>query len=117
MTEVAPWGSGDSAYGADWFELTNTGTNNGRPDRLEDRRRLRTRSASAVALNGVTTLAPGESAIFIEGDPSTVTADFNNRWFGGSPPAGFQIGSYTGAGIGLSTGGDQVNIFDPPARA
>ena len=24
VTEVAPWGS-DASYGADWFELTNTG--------------------------------------------------------------------------------------------
>ena len=25
ITEVAPWGSGNAAYGADWWELTNTG--------------------------------------------------------------------------------------------
>ena len=27
-------------------------------------------------------------------------------------PIGFTIGSYTGSGVGLSTGGDAVNLFD-----
>src|SRR6185369_11146911 len=26
ISEVAPWGSGSSAYGADWFEVTNVGS-------------------------------------------------------------------------------------------
>ena len=34
-------------------------------------------------------------------------------WFGGTPPAGFLIGSYTGSGVGLSTSGDAVNLFNP----
>src|SRR5262249_15031211 len=28
ISEVAPWSSGNSPVGADWFELSNTGTNN-----------------------------------------------------------------------------------------
>jgi hypothetical protein len=28
-------------------------------------------------------------------------------------PAGLEIGTYSGSGIGLSTGGDAVNLFDP----
>ena len=70
---------------------------------------------NAVALNGVTTLAPGESAIFIEGAPAQVTA-FESFWFGASVPAGFQMGFYSGSGVGLSTDGDAVNIFDPLQR-
>ena len=37
-------------------------------------------------------------------------------WFGATPPAGFKIGTYTGGGIGLSTGGDAVNLFDAPGN-
>jgi hypothetical protein len=34
-------------------------------------------------------------------------------WFGATPPASFLIGSYTGSGVGLSTSGDAVNLFNP----
>lgn len=112
ITEVAPWSSGDSAVGADWFELTNvssaaidiTGW------KVDD---SSASFGSAAVLNGVTTLAPGESAIFIEtSDLPGKTAAFLGNWFGGSPPASFQIGSYSGGGLGLSTSGDGVNIFN-----
>ena len=53
----------------------------------------------------------GHSAVFVEGDASKVSA-FESAWFAGSPPAGFQIGTYSGSGVGLSTGGDEVNVFD-----
>src|SRR5262249_19085463 len=69
--------------------------------------------ASAVALNGITSIAPGESVIFIESDsPATVVPAFKNLWFGASPPAGLQIGTYTGSGVGLSTTSDAVNLFN-----
>lgn len=111
VTEVAPWGSGaTTAYGADWWEVTNTGTT--RVDltgwKVDDSSAV---FGSAVALSGVSTLAPGESAIFIEGD-ATKAAAFTNAWFPGGAPAGFKIGTYAGSGIGLSTDGDQVNLFD-----
>ena len=67
--------------------------------------------ALAVALNGVTTIQPGQSAIFVEGTASTATA-FTTAWFGASPPSGFLIGSYTGSGVGLSTTSDAVNVYD-----
>ena len=110
VTEVSPWSSGSSSYAADWWELTNTGTK--KIDltgwKMDDDSAA---FASAVALNGVTSLAPGESAVFVEGTASTAEA-FKTAWFGGSPPAGFKIGFYSGSGVGLSTGGDQVNIFN-----
>jgi uncharacterized protein YjiK len=110
VTEVSPWSSGSSPYAADWWELTNTGTTTVDLTgwKVDDESNS---DSAAVALNGVSSLAPGHSAVFIEGDASKVTA-FETSWFGGSVPAGFQIGTYSGSGVGLSTGGDQVNVFD-----
>jgi uncharacterized protein YjiK len=110
VTEVSPWSSGNSPYAADWFELTNTGTT---PVdltgwKIDDSSNS---LAEAEALSGVPSLAPGHSAVFVEGDATTPPA-FEAAWFGASAPAGFQIGTYNRAGVGLSTGGDQVNIFD-----
>ncbi len=72
--------------------------------------------AVSVPLNGVTSINPGESVIFIETASSSELAAkaqaFINLWFGGTAPAGLQIGSYSGSGVGLSTGGDAVNLFD-----
>ncbi len=110
ITEVSPWSSGNSPYGADWWELTNTGVTTVDLSgwKVDDDS---SSAAAAIALNGVTSLAPGHSAIFIEGSPSTADA-FKTAWFGAGVPAGFQIGHYAGSGIGLSTGGDQLNLFD-----
>ena len=103
ISEVAPWSSGNSAVAADWFELTNSGTS--AVDitgwKMDDNSNS---FASSVALNGITSIAAGESVIFIEGGAAQVTA-FVNTWFGGVLPAGLQIGTYTGSGIGLSTSG------------
>ena len=73
----------------------------------------RTAFGSTVALNGITEIAPGESVIFMEtANLATTKAAFLTAWFGANAPAGLQVGSYTGSGIGLSTGGDNVNLFD-----
>jgi hypothetical protein len=57
--------------------------------------------------------SPGESVIFIETtDLPGKTTLFKSNWFGSNPPAGLRIGNYTGSGIGLGTGGDQVNIYN-----
>jgi hypothetical protein len=61
---------------------------------------------------GVTSIAPGESVVFLESDsPATVVPTFKTLWFGANPPAGLQVGTYTGSGVGLSTSGDAVNLF------
>ncbi len=112
ISEVAPWSSGNSPVGADWFEVTNTKAtsvditgwkiddNSGSP-------------AAAVPLSGITSIAPGESVIFIESaNPATTNPVFINTWFGSTPPAGLRIGNYTGSGVGLSTGGDAVNLYN-----
>jgi len=118
ITEVAPWASGDgnSPYLADWFELTNTGSS--AVDitgwKVDDNSNL---FANARALRGVTSIAAGQSVIFIEGNATGTTdadinASFRTAWFGSAVPAGLSIGNYGGSGIGLSTDGDAVNIFD-----
>jgi hypothetical protein len=68
-------------------------------------------SSVAVALNGGISLAAGESAIFVDGTSTTATA-FVTNWFGGTAPAGFKIGTYTGSGVGLGTSGDGVILFN-----
>jgi VCBS repeat-containing protein len=112
VTEVAPWSSGDSPVGADWFELTNRGTTaiDLTGWKVDDNSAS---FANAVALNGLTSIAPGESVIFVEGsNPTTAESAFIANWFGGTAPSNLQIGTYTGSGIGLGTGGDAVNIYD-----
>lgn len=112
VSEVHPSGSGNAPYAADFFEITNTGTSavNITGWRFDDNSNS---FGSAVALTGITSIPAGASVIFLESaTPATTIAAFINAWFGGTAPAGLQIGSYTGSGVGLSTGGDAVNIFD-----
>jgi hypothetical protein len=109
FTEVAPWSSGNSPVNADWFEITNFGSSavDITGFRVDDSSNS---FASSVALVGVTSIAAGESVIFIEG--AAANAQFATVWFGGTLPPGLQVGRYSGSGIGLSTGGDALNLFD-----
>jgi uncharacterized protein YjiK/predicted extracellular nuclease len=111
VSEVAPWSNDNSPFKADWFELTNTSTVaiDIAGWKVDDSSKDFTK---ALALNGVTTIGAGESVIFIESADPTITAQFFDTWFGGNAPAGLQIGTYSGSGIGLSAGGDQVNIYN-----
>jgi hypothetical protein len=73
--------------------------------------------SAALALRGVTSLAAGQSVIFIESNASgtndaSIDAGFKAAWFGAQVPASLLIGNYGGSGVGLGTGGDAVNIFD-----
>lgn len=111
ITEVASWGSSTSApaipYATDWFELTNFGASsiNISGWTMDDS----SNGSAKVALAGITTIAAGESVIFTE---LPASASFLNTWFGASAPAGLQIGTYTGSGVGLSQSGDAVNVFN-----
>jgi uncharacterized protein YjiK len=112
ITEVSPWGSGNSGVAADWFELTNVGAT--KVD-LTGWRMIDNHPSGfsgSAPLEGVTNLAPGASAMFVEGSEATANT-FKAEWFSGSEPepAGFQIGWVPNA-QGLSTTGDQVNIYD-----
>ncbi|TRX40149.1 SdiA-regulated domain-containing protein [Flavobacterium restrictum] len=112
ISEIAPWSSNSSPVGADWFEVTNTkavavditGW------KIDDNSQS---PAAAVALNGITSINPGESVIFIEtNDLAGKTTAFLNNWFGTNPSSGIRIGNYTGSGVGLSSSGDQVNLYN-----
>jgi uncharacterized protein YjiK len=117
ITEAAPWSSGNSpaTLAADWFEVTNFGSSSVSLVgwTMDDNSNS---FAVSVPLNGVSSINPGESVIFIEtatsADLAAKKQAFINLWFGGTAPAGLQIGSYSGSGVGLSTGGDAVNLFD-----
>ncbi len=94
----------------DWVELTNTGpgtlTISG--FKLDDNSFA---FGTSVNLLGVTTLGPNESAVFIEStSPGTEIPAFRSFW--GGPALTIQVGSYTGSGVGLASGGDGVIIFD-----
>jgi hypothetical protein len=103
------------SYAADWFEVTNTGTS--AVDltgwKMDDSSNA---FATAVPLAGLTSLPAGKSAVFFEdtnGTDATIESAFFQAWFGSSTaPSGFLIGHYGGSGVGLSTGGDAVNLFD-----
>lgn len=115
VSEVAPWSSGNSPFSRDWFELTNGG---GSPLTITGWKMDDNSNSFSVSvpLSGITTIAPGESVIFMElqstDNLSTKQNEFINTWFAGVAPAGLQIGTYTGGGVGLSTGGDAVNIYN-----
>jgi hypothetical protein len=118
ISEVDPSGSSgtSNSYNADWFELTNTGSS--AQDitgwKMDDNSHS---FALAVSIRGVTSIAAGQSVVFIEGNATgttdaTLEANFETYWFGGSVPAGFIIGAYGGAGVGLSQTADEVNIYN-----
>lgn len=109
ISEVAPWSSGNSPVLADWFELTNTGASavNITGWSMDDSSAI----SGSAPLTGVTSIAAGQSVIFIEGNGST-NATFISTWFGANAPVGFAIGNYSGPGVGLSTNSDGVNIFN-----
>lgn len=115
VSEVAPFGSGTSSNGADWFELTNTGSSavNISGWKTDDNSNS---FAAALALTGVTSIAAGQSVVFIEVATGTtaaaVNAAFSTFWFGSTVPASLVIGNYSGSGIGLSATADAVNIFN-----
>ena len=115
ISEVNPTGS-SASYGADWFELKNTGTS--AVDitgwKMDDNSSA---FASAVSLRGITSIAPGLTVVFLEGNTTgttdaTIDANFASAWFGGSVPAGLTLANYGGSGVGLSGTADAVNIYD-----
>ncbi|WP_153118040.1 lamin tail domain-containing protein [Rhodocyclus tenuis] len=111
ITEVAPWSSGNSAVGADWFELTNTGATALSISgwKVDDNSNS---FSSAAALSGISSIAAGQSVIFIESSSSAKASTFISNRFGGKAPSGLLIGFYSGSGVGLSADGDALNIYN-----
>jgi hypothetical protein len=74
-------------------------------------------AVTSVALRGITSIAPGQIVIFLEGNATgatdaTIGANFLTAGFGGSVPVGSTPANNGGSGVGLSTAGDGVNIFN-----
>ena len=94
----------------DWWEVTNFGTSS------VDMTGWRMDDSSfsfglSVALNGVTSVAPGQSVLFAEtAAPLTDIPNFRTFWGGTANVV--SIGSYAGSGVGLSSAGDGIVLFD-----
>ncbi len=99
--------SSGSGGTADWFEVSNYGTTaiDITGYKMDD---SSFSFASAVALSGITSIGAGETVIFVEGAAGDV-AGFRSFWGGLS---GVQVGYYSGSGVGFSSNGDGVVVFN-----
>jgi predicted extracellular nuclease len=100
--------SSGSGGTADWIEVTNYGSSAVSLSgwRMDD---SSFNPGASVALNGVATIGAGESVIFVESASGAAIASFRTFWGGLS---GVQVGFYSGSGVGLSSGGDGVGLFN-----
>lgn len=108
ITEAMSSSSGGGTPTPDWIEVTNYGaTAIGLTGwRMDD---SSFNSGASVALSGITSIGAGESVIFIESAAGAGIASFRTFWGGLS---GVQVGFYSGSGVGLSSGGDGVGLFN-----
>jgi hypothetical protein len=99
----------------DWIELTNLGNTAANINgwKVDDSSRA---FGTSLLLNGITSIAAGESVVFFEtptanlsGAWATDRTNFRNFWGGLS---GIQVGYYGGSGIGLSSAGDGMIVFN-----
>lgn len=93
----------------DWFEVTNYGSSPVTMTgfRMDDNSFA---FANSVELFGVSEIASGESAIFIESAAGAGIPDFRTFWGGTATAA--DIGYYSGSGVGFSSTGDGVVVFN-----
>ena len=92
----------------DWFEITNLGNQSQSITgwKMDDNSFA---LVNSVNLSGISSIAAGESVVFIEDAGGANLTNFRNYWGGLS---GIQVGYYSGSGVGLSSGGDGVVVFD-----
>ncbi len=96
---------------ADWWELTNLDdfTVNLRGYRFDDDSGT---LAQAFTVSEDVLLAPGESVIWVE----DLTAEAFRQWWGAEQlPPGLKIITYSGSGLGLSSSGDALNLWNAAA--
>jgi hypothetical protein len=91
----------------DWIEVTNYGSSavslaNWRMDDGSFN------FAASALLNGVASIGAGETVIFIESAGGAAIPSFLTHW----ALSGVQVGYYSGSGLGFSSGGDGVCLFD-----
>jgi hypothetical protein len=106
ITEAMSSGSGT----VDWFEVTNYGLSDVSITgwKMDD---SSFSSGSSVALSGVSSISSGQSVIFLESSSAeTAISTFRTIW--GSNVTSIIIGSYTGSGVGLSSAGDGLVLFN-----
>lgn len=114
ITEVMSYSAVANGGGTDdWFELYNNGTTavDLTGYTMDDSSAA---YATSVALNGVTSIAPGEAAVFIESANTNGNALTNFKAYWGGMD-NVQVGNYSGSGVGLSQNGDGVAVFDGTA--
>lgn len=110
ITEAMSQSGTTPTFTGDWWEVTNFGSS--AVDltgwKMDDNSFDSTR---AVALNGITSVGPGESVVFLEtASPLTDIPNFRSFWGGSAATAA--IGSYTGSGVSLSSTGDGIVLFN-----
>jgi len=115
ITEMWPGNEPGNNLTDDWFEITNFGdmawTQGVDGDLYYDDDSADYTTADLIS--GITSIAPGESVIAIDGD----AAEFVAVW-GAANLVGVQIGTFGGSG--LSQGGDAVTLWNtaaPPTAA
>lgn len=93
---------------SDWFELTNYGSTaiDITGWKVDDNS---FNFATSVLLNGVTSIAPNERVMFCENASAAYASTFRTFW---GLAETVQVGTYTGSGIGLSSSGDGVIVFN-----
>ncbi|CAN0367324.1 unnamed protein product, partial [Ectocarpus sp. 4 AP-2014] len=105
VTEIWPGNEPGENLTSDWFEVTNLGdmawTDADGSLYFDDDS---ADPEAADLISGVTSIAPGESVVFIDADD---TVEFESVW--GSTIDGVQLGVY--AGSGMSQGGDGATLF------
>lgn len=108
ITEIMSSSNGLGTPTPDWIEVTNLGSSSVDLTgwRMDDNSFT---FGVSVALTGVTSIAAGESVIFIESAAGAALPAFRSQWGGLN---GIQIGYYSGSGVGLSSGGDGACLFD-----
>lgn len=104
--------NGTPALHADWFELTHYGST------PIDLRGWRLNDSNGGTTNGAVTLPaltllPGESMVFVQDiDPAAFRS-----WWGAALPTSLQVVTYSASGIGLSSSGDGLRLWDAAASA
>jgi hypothetical protein len=108
ITEVQPSGSGESGH-ADWWELTSFDSRafNLKGWRWDDSSHSLAPGNAYVFTNDIF-IHPGETMIFVE----NISASGFRAWWGPNLPAGLQINTYIGGGLGLSQTADEVNLWN-----
>jgi hypothetical protein len=109
ITEIMASTASNCVQHADWFEVTNYGTNsvNLLGYRFSDYPTLE----GAFVVTQAVSLLPGRSAVFVEGMSA---AEFSQWWAAGNLPPGLPIITYTGMGLSGELG-DALYLWNAAA--